>query len=116
MVGLRSVVLILNKQVNRMARWCWLLSAALAASMTWSVATAQAQEEDDNAAAVSIDDVPAPVQDAILSHVGAGILAEVVKTTEQNGEPVYKARIRHDGRVITVRVDASGHVLDVHSV
>jgi hypothetical protein len=97
-----------------MARWRWLLWAALAASAISSVATVQAEEEYENEAPVSIDELPAPARDAILRHVGAGRLMEVVQETGQGGEPVYEGRIRHGKRLVTVRVDAAGNTLEIH--
>ncbi len=97
-----------------MAKWHWLLSAALAAMS--SVATVQAQEEDEHARAVDVDEIPAPARDAIREHVGDGYLLEVVEKW-QNGELVYAGRIRrpHSDHV-TVTVDAAGHILDVKVV
>jgi hypothetical protein len=92
---------------DRMARWCWLLSAALAASAISSVATAQADGP------VSIEDIPAPARDAILRHVGSGFLMEVVEETSQ-GEPVYEGRINHAGGELTVVVDAAGNTLEIY--
>lgn len=98
-----------------MARWRWLLSAALAASAISSVATVQAQGgEDENGRPVSIDEIPAPARDTISEHVGAGILMEVVEETGQNGEPVYEGRIRHGPRRLSIWVDAAGNVLDMN--
>jgi hypothetical protein len=101
-----------------MARWRWLLSAALAASAISSVATVQAEEEseNENGGAVSIDEIPAPARDAILRHVGSGMLMEVVQETGESGQPVYKGRIRDGERVILVWVDAAGNVVDIHRI
>jgi hypothetical protein len=93
-----------------MAKWHWLLSAALAAMS--SVATVQAQEEGENAQTVDIDKIPAPARRAIREHISDGILEEVWETW-RNGEPVYSGRIRRKGGPIVVTVDAAGDVLDL---
>jgi hypothetical protein len=90
-----------------MARWRWLLSAALAASATSSVATVQAD------ASVSIEEIPAPARDEILRQVGVGHLMEVVEGTWQ-GEPAYEGRIMRGTCEFTVWVDAAGNLLDIH--
>ena len=92
-----------------MARWRWLLSAALAASAISSVATLQAQEQNERP--VSIEDIPAPARDAILSQQRGGQVGEVVEET-RDGKPVYKAGIHHGPRRLIVVVDASGNVLE----
>jgi hypothetical protein len=97
-----------------MARWRWLLSAALVASAISSVATVQAEEENENVRPVSIDEIPAPARDAILREVGIGILTEVVEVTGQSGEPVYVGRITQGKRKGTVWVDAAGNLLEIH--
>jgi hypothetical protein len=79
-----------------------------------SVATVQAEEENENGRPVSIDEIPAPAQNAILEHVRDGRLMEVVEETGPNGEPVYEGRISHGTRKLTVTVDAAGNVLDLH--
>jgi hypothetical protein len=95
-----------------MARWRWLLSAALAASATSNVATVQAEEGSETARAVSIDEIPAPARDAILGHVGTGVLMEVQEETGQGGEHVYEASIKRQGRrEHTILVDESGNIL-----
>jgi len=99
-----------------MAKWRWLLTAALAASAISSLATVQAEEENGNEGPVSIDEIPAPARDAILTQVGTGRLTEVVKVTEQGKEPVYVGRIDQGKRRGTVWVDAAGHLLEVHRV
>ena len=93
-----------------MAKWHWLLSAALTAMS--SVATVQAQEEDEHARTVDLDEIPAPARGAIREHVRNGILEEVWERW-QNGEPVYAGRIRRTGGSIVVTVDAAGDVLDL---
>jgi hypothetical protein len=100
-----------------MAKWRWMLSAALAAMSTVATVQAQkegqAQEEDENARAVDIEEIPAPARRAIRLHIGTGRLMEVVEKW-QNGEPVYAGRITHPhGTHITVTVDAAGDVLDL---
>jgi type IV secretory pathway VirJ component len=94
-----------------MARWRWLLAAALTASATSSVATVQALDEVENERTVSIDDIPAAARDAILNHVTDGTLMEVVEGTGQGGQPVYEGRINKGARRITIWVDAAGNVL-----
>jgi len=79
----------------------------LAASAISSVATVQAAEGP-----VSIDQIPAPARDAILSHVGAGLLMEVDEETWQ-GEPAYEGHIRHGDRDLTIWVDAAGDILEI---
>jgi hypothetical protein len=96
-----------------MVRWRWLLSAALAASAISSVATVQAEEEDHDEAAVSIDEIPAPARDTILRHVGAGVLMGVREETGDRGEPVYKAHIRGSPN-LTIWVDAAGNIVQMH--
>jgi hypothetical protein len=96
-----------------MARWRWLLSAALAASAISSVATVQAAEENTNDGPVSIDEIPAPARDAILRHVGAGTLTGVLEETSQTGEPVYQGRIMHGTRELKIWVDSAGNVVDI---
>lgn len=97
-----------------MARWPWLLSTALAASATSSVATVQAQEADENARVVSIDEIPAPARAAILREVGGGTLTEVHEETWQKGEPVYEGHIHQGKRESTIWVDAAGNILHKH--
>jgi uncharacterized membrane protein YkoI len=96
-----------------MARWCWLLSAALAASAISSVATVQAEEENKNEGPVPIDEIPAPAREAILREASGGILMEVHLETWQGG-PVYEGHIRQGRRDVTIWVDAAGHVLHKH--
>jgi hypothetical protein len=97
-----------------MAKWHWLLSAALVA--TSSVTTVQAQDEDHHARAVDVDQIPAPARRAIRQHIGVGRLMEVVKKW-QNGRPVYAGHISHPhGSHLTVTVDAEGHVLDLKTI
>jgi hypothetical protein len=100
-----------------MARWRWLLSAALAASAISSVATVQAEEEgNENERPVSIDEIPAPARDAILRQVGTGILTEVLEETGPGREPVYEGHIDQGKRKGVVRVDAAGNILEIHRV
>jgi hypothetical protein len=94
-----------------MARWHFLLSAALAASAISSVATVQAEEVNDTGTPVSIDEIPAPARDAILRHVGAGTLMTVHEGTGQGGEPVYGGRIYFGTYKLIIWVDAAGNVL-----
>ncbi|HTQ45866.1 MAG TPA: hypothetical protein VMI75_24090 [Polyangiaceae bacterium] len=106
-----------------MARWRWLLAAALVAPAISSVATvqaevatAQAEEENVNVRPVSIDEIPAPARDTILSQVGAGTLGEVLEVTGLREEPVYVGRINQGKRKGTVWVDAAGNLLAIHRV
>ena len=91
-----------------MARWRWLPWAALAASAISSVVTLQAHADDERP--VSIDDIPAPARDAILSQLRGGELREVVEETWK-GEPAYKAGIRRGPRLLIIVVDAGGNIL-----
>jgi hypothetical protein len=91
-----------------MARWLWLPWAALAASAISSVATPQAQAQNERS--VSLDEIPAPARDAILSQLRGGELGGVVEETRQ-GEPTYRAGIRHGPRRLMIVVDAAGNVL-----
>ena len=95
-----------------MARWRWLVSAALVAIS--SVATARAQQDNVNERVVSIDEIPAPAREAILSAVGGGLLMEVHEETWQRGGPVYERHIRQGRRETIIWVDAAGHVLHEH--
>jgi hypothetical protein len=97
-------------------RWRWLLSAALVASAISSVATVQAQEENENERPVSIDEIPAPARDEIMRQVGTGVLEEVLEETGQGGEPVYEGRINQGKRKGIVRVDAAGNLLEIRRV
>jgi hypothetical protein len=97
-----------------MARWRWLLSAALAASAISCVATVQAEKENKDEGPVPIDEIPAPARDAIRRHVGVGSLLGVVEETGQRGEPVYVASISHGTCHLTIRVDAAGNILELH--
>jgi hypothetical protein len=99
-----------------MARWRWLLSAALAASAVSCVATVQVDEETENARPVSIDDIPAPARAEILRQVSTGILLEVFEETGPGGETVYEGRISQGKRKGIVRVDAAGHLLEIRRV
>jgi hypothetical protein len=81
-----------------------------------SVATLEAQEENENARPVSIEDIPAPARDAILSQVGTGTLREVVEETGPGREPVYEGHIDQGKRKGVVRVDAAGNILEFHRV
>jgi hypothetical protein len=102
-----------------MARWSWLLSAVLATSAISSVATVQAQEEEEeNAKArpVSIDEIPAPARDAILTQVGTGTVTEVLEVTGLRAQTVYIGRITQGKRKGTVWVDAAGNLLAIHRV
>jgi hypothetical protein len=94
-----------------MARWRRLLWAALAASAISCVATVQPEEDNESERTVSIDRIPAAARDAIRKHVGSGRLMQVHMETGPNGKPVYKARISHVGTILTIRVDAAGHLL-----
>ena len=96
-----------------MARWRWLLTAALAASAFSCVAPVQAEEENENGRPVSIDEIPAPARDAILRQLGIGTLTEVVEETGQGGERVYEGRIRQGKRRGIVWVDAAGNLLGI---
>jgi hypothetical protein len=99
-----------------MASWRWLLSAALAASAISSVATVQAEEENENEGPVSTDEIPAPALDAILRHVGGGRLMGIQEETGQRGEPEYVGRISQGGRAgrqLIIRVDEAGNVLGI---
>jgi hypothetical protein len=88
----------------------------LAASAISSVATVEAQEENETERPVSIEDIPAPARDAILSQVGAGIVTEVVEETRPGREPVYEGHINQGKRKGVVRVDAAGNILEFHRV
>ena len=94
-----------------MARWRWLLSAALAASAISCVATVPADEENESEGHVSISEIPAAARDAILRHVGSGRLMDVVETTE-GGQPVYRGRITNGTHRFTIWVDAVGKILN----
>ena len=98
-----------------MARWCWLLSAALAVSAISGVATAQAQDGYENEGAVSIDEIPGPARDEIMRQVGTGYLMWVEKGTWR-GQPAYGGRIRNGSRVLTIVVDAAGNILERHLI
>jgi hypothetical protein len=97
-----------------MARWRWLLSAALAASAISSIATAQSEDELTDEGPVPIEEIPAPARDAILREAGGGTLMEVHEETWQNGKPVYEGHIRQGTRTVTIWVDAEGNILHVH--
>jgi hypothetical protein len=99
-----------------MARWRWLLSAALAASAISSVATVQAEVGDDNGVPVSIDEIPAPARDAIMRHVGTGTLMKVQEATGQGGEPIYGGRIYFGTSKLIIWVDAAGNILAQHRI
>jgi hypothetical protein len=93
----------------------------LAASAVSCVATVQAeddaaQEENENARVVSIDEIPAPARDAILSQVSTGTLMQVVEETVPGGKRVYEGRISQGKRKGIVRVDAAGNLLEIHRV
>ena len=94
-----------------MARWRWLLSAALAASAISCAAKVQPEAQNDNGAPVTIDEIPAPARDAILRHVGAGTHMTVHEGTGQGGEPVYGGRIYFGTYKLIIWVDAAGNVL-----
>jgi len=103
-------------QVSALARWRWLLSAALAASAISSVAAVQAQEGDERGGAISIDDIPAPARDAIQREVGTGWLMDVYEET-WHGKPAYRGRIYQQGaRNLSIWVDAEGNILERHLV
>ena len=89
-----------------MARWRWLLWAALAASAISSVATVQANGP------VDIAEIPAPARDAIMRHVGSGTLMEIDEETWQ-GEPAYEGHIHNEEGDVTIWVDAAGNILEV---
>jgi hypothetical protein len=96
-----------------MARWRWLLAAALAASAISCVARVQAEKEDQSEGPIPIDEVPAPARDAILTHAGGGQVMEVHRETWA-GQPMYEGHIRQGKREGIVWVDAEGHVLHKH--
>ena len=96
-----------------MARWSWLLTAALAASGISSVATVQADEESVSVRPVSIDEIPAPARNTILGQVGTGTLTEVDELTGRGGGPVYVGLITQGKRKGTVWVDAAGNLLEI---
>ena len=98
-------------QVIALARWRWLLAAALAASASSGVATVQAQEvNENNLEPVSIDEIPGPARDEIMRQVGVGYLMRVEKGTWR-GEPAYGGRIRSGSRTVTIWVDAEGNII-----
>jgi len=80
-----------------------------------SVATVGAQEDVENLRPVSIDEIPAPARDTILSQVGSGTLMQVNEGTLQ-GEPVYGARIYHGSYRLIVQGDAAGNILGLRQV
>jgi hypothetical protein len=102
-------------QVTAVARWRWLLSAALAASAISAVATVEAQEADENGGAVSIDEIPAPARAAIQREVGTGWLMGVYEET-WHGQPAYRGRIYKGSRNLSIWVDAEGNILERHLV
>jgi hypothetical protein len=91
-------------------RWRWLLSAALAASTISNIATVQADEESRNDEPVPIDEIPAPAREALLTGAGGGEILEVVQGT-RHGQWMYEASVRQGKRVVTIDVDAAGHLL-----
>ena len=99
-----------------MARWRWLLSAALAASTMSSVATVQAQREDADQRRVTIDEIPAPARDVIMMHVGSGTLMSVAVETGKGGELEYGARIYFGSYKLILWVDAEGNILGEHRI
>jgi hypothetical protein len=103
-------------QVICMARWRWLLSAALAASAISSAATVQAQEgNQNNDVPASLDEIPGPARDEIMREVGTGWLMGVEKGT-WHGEPSYVGRITKGSRIVTIRVDAEGNIMERHLI
>lgn len=97
-----------------MPSWRWLLTTALAASAIASAAEVQAQDEDQNAHVVSIDEVPAPAREAILREADGGTLMEVHEETWQKLGPVYEGHFRLGRRETFIWVDAAGNVLHRH--
>jgi hypothetical protein len=98
---------------DRMAKWRWLLSAALASSAIASVATVQADDDKAGEGPISIDQIPAPAREAIQREAGGGTITMVHKET-WSGQPVYEGHIRHGAREGIIWVDAEGHVLHKH--
>jgi hypothetical protein len=96
-----------------MARWRWLLSAALVASAISSVATVQAEEDYETWRPVSIDEIPVPARDEIMRHVGSGELMEVFEGTWQ-GAPAYEGHIIRGTHDNFIWVDAAGNILNYH--
>jgi hypothetical protein len=98
-----------------MARWRWLLSAALAASAISCVASVPTDEENESEEHVSIREIPAAARNAIQRRVGSGTLMSVVETS-QRGQLVYKATIRNGPHRITVWVDGAGNLVNMQHV
>jgi hypothetical protein len=97
-----------------MAKWHWLLSAALVAMSSASTVQAQDQE-DENGRPIHIDEIPIPAQDAIRQHVRNGRLMQVMEETGLDGEPLYEGHIwEAHGRRLTITVDAGGNIVELH--
>jgi hypothetical protein len=99
-----------------MARWHWLLSAALAAAAVSSGATVQAADDDTTERPVTLDEIPAPARDAIQRHVGTGTLLRVVEETGPGGETEYGGRIYFGSYKLIIWVDAEGNILGLHRI
>lgn len=96
-----------------MARWGWLLSAALVASAMSSVATVQADDEKADEGPVPIDQIPAPAREAIQREADGGTITMVHKENWA-GKPMYEGHFRKGKQDGIIWVDAEGHVLHKH--
>lgn len=72
--------------------------------------TEEQEEDDDDDVAVSIDQVPAPVKDAILAQAQGGKIVKI-EVEDENGKKVYDAEILLDGKTTEVEIAADGTLL-----
>ena len=70
----------------------------------------EGQEEDDDDIVVSIDQVPAPVKNAILAQAQGGKIVKI-EVEDENGKKVYDAEILLDGKTTEVEIAADGTLL-----
>jgi hypothetical protein len=85
----------------------------LAASAISSVATVQAEEECVEARGVTLDEIPAPARDAILTAASGGTLTQVHEECWA-GKPMYEGHIRKGRSDSIIWVDAEGNILHRH--
>ena len=69
------------------------------------------EDEDEDEEEVSLDDVPAAVKATILKEAAGAEIEEVVKETE-DGQTVYEAEFKADGKDIEIEVATDGTLLE----
>jgi hypothetical protein len=116
----------LNGSFNGPA-WCG-VRAALAvvvattlagcASVGSSAKFAESKDEDESEVAVLLQDLPGPVQAALLAEAykAGGVIGEIERETESDGSVVYEGTVKlPGGGEVEVEVAPDGRVLEVET-